>query len=273
MRNPVERHETGESRSSHVATAIVSGLIGGLVGGALATWLFRRSDAEARSSGAVLEGALLIKDARSNPQQGRVRRDQANSLAVFRAAQVASRRDPWVLEEAFSRVADAPSMRAFGWLIEAGDAWITARQTSAALRTFTRAREVALRQVAANSSSREWERALSLSHERIGDTLVAQGRLDAALESYHAGLAIVRKLAAAAPSNSEWLSGLVVLHVKLGMLDAPGSSKAARREQLASAERLVEEMQESRRLREPHQQSWPAVIRKAIEELDRSPDA
>lgn len=272
MSKHLERNETGKPGSSPVATAIVSGLIGGLVGGVLATWLLRKSGwAEPAATGSVLEGALVRKNSHASPEV-RLRREQTTFLTALRSDEALGGRDPRMLEDAFARVADAPSMRAFGWLIEAGDAWITARQSTAALRTFTRAREVAERRAAADSSSGEWEHALSVSHQRIGDTLTAQGRLNEALESYQAGLQIARKLALAVPSNTEWQIGLAILYVKLGMLEAPASSKALRREHLLCAEQLVEQLQGAHRLREAHQQSWPAVIRQALEELDRSPD-
>ena len=46
-----------------------------------------------------------------------------------------------------------------------------------------------------------WQRDLSVSYERIGDALVAQGRLPEALQSYRDGLAISERLAKSNPSK------------------------------------------------------------------------
>ena len=49
----------------------------------------------------------------------------------------------------------------------------------------------------ADPSNAGWQRDLSVSHEKVGDVLTAQGRLDHALEAYRASLAIAERLAAA----------------------------------------------------------------------------
>ena len=63
-----------------------------------------------------------------------------------------------------------------------------------------------------------WQRDLSVSQEKIGDVLVAQGNLPAALESYRAAHAIFDRLAKADPGNAGWQSDLAANCAKLGGL-------------------------------------------------------
>ena len=56
----------------------------------------------------------------------------------------------------------------------------------------------------ADPSNAGWQRDLSVSHEKIGDVLVAQGDLSGALESYRASMAIRERLAEADPNNAGW---------------------------------------------------------------------
>ncbi len=71
------------------------------------------------------------------------------------------------------------------------------------------------RLAAADPGNSEWQRDLSVSHNRIGDVCRAQGNLAGALESYEAGLAIAERLAAADPGNAQWQMDLATSHVKL----------------------------------------------------------
>lgn len=48
----------------------------------------------------------------------------------------------------------------------------------------------------------EWQRDLSVSHDKLGDAGRAQGGLSRALEHYEAALATARRLAAADPGNA-----------------------------------------------------------------------
>jgi hypothetical protein len=66
-----------------------------------------------------------------------------------------------------------------------------------ALESFRASLSIAERLAKADPGNAEWQRDLSVSHERIGDGLRAQGDLSAALESYKADLAIAERLAMA----------------------------------------------------------------------------
>jgi hypothetical protein len=57
---------------------------------------------------------------------------------------------------------------------------------------------------AADRSNMQWQSDLSLSYNRIGDVLVAQGNLTGALQAYRDSLAIRERLAKIEPSNSGW---------------------------------------------------------------------
>ena len=66
----------------------------------------------------------------------------------------------------------------------------------------------------------QWQRDLSVSHDRIGDVLVAQGDGPEALAAYRKGLDIREALAARDPANTEWQTDVAVSCAKLGALEA-----------------------------------------------------
>jgi hypothetical protein len=55
-----------------------------------------------------------------------------------------------------------------------------------------------------------------VSHDRIGDVLVAQGDGPGALAAYQAGLAIAAGLAKRDPANTEWQGDLSMSHMNIG---------------------------------------------------------
>ncbi len=82
---------------------------------------------------------------------------------------------------------------------------------------------------AADPTNSEWQRDLSVSHERLGDLARAAGDSTAARTAYQASLDIAARLAAADPTNSEWQRDLSISHERLGDLArAAGDSTAAR---------------------------------------------
>ena len=96
-----------------------------------------------------------------------------------------------------------------------------------ARRAIVRARDAALAQVNRDLGHIEWQRDLSVSHNKIGDIEQAQGDLAAALTSFQAGMAIRRKLTAADPDNSEWRRDLSVSHDKIGDIEQAQGNLAA----------------------------------------------
>ena len=57
---------------------------------------------------------------------------------------------------------------------------------------------------------------MSVSHEKIGDVLLAQGESEQALGNYRASLAIRQKLSSQDPGNAGWQRDLLVSNYKLG---------------------------------------------------------
>src|SRR5262249_35187611 len=72
-----------------------------------------------------------------------------------------------------------------------------------------------------------WQRDLSVSYERVGDVLVAQGNLPEALKSFRDGLAIRDRLAQADPGNAGWQRDLVVSNWKLAAQGADAARRFA----------------------------------------------
>ena len=104
---------------------------------------------------------------------------------------------------------------------ELGDLWRTTGSLDDAMRAY-RGAEAAARRTGD-------ERDLSVSHDRIGDVLVAQGDRAGALTAYRAGLAIAEALARRDPANTEWRHDLFsVSHDRIGdVLVAQGDRAGA----------------------------------------------
>jgi hypothetical protein len=102
---------------------------------------------------------------------------------------------------------------------------------------------ISARLAAADSGNAEWQRDLSVSHNKIGDVLVAQGNLPDALAAYRAGMAIAERLAATDPGNAEWQRDLIVSCVKLAEA-SPSDARAA----LSRALEIARHLQDSGRL-------------------------
>ena len=92
-------------------------------------------------------------------------------------------------------------------------------------------------------SNTQWQRDLSVSYDKVGDVLVAQGKLEEALKAYRDSLAIAERLAAADRSNTQWQRDLSVSYDKIGdVLVAQGKLEEALkayRDSLAIRERLA----------------------------------
>jgi hypothetical protein len=74
------------------------------------------------------------------------------------------------------------------------------------------------RLAAADPGNMEWQRDLSVSQNKVGAVLRAQGNLPGALEAFRRSLAMAERLAAADPGNMEWQRDLAVSHYKLAGL-------------------------------------------------------
>ena len=81
----------------------------------------------------------------------------------------------------------------------------------------------------ADPANTEWQRDLSVSHEKLGDVAVAAGDLAAARAAYQAALGIAARLTAADPANTQWQRDLSVSHNKLGDVAVAAGDLAAAR--------------------------------------------
>jgi tetratricopeptide (TPR) repeat protein len=79
-----------------------------------------------------------------------------------------------------------------------------------ALAAYRESLAVSQRLASADPSNAGWQRDLSVSHDRLGDVLSAQGDLAGALAAYRESLAVSQRLASADPSNAGWQRDLMV---------------------------------------------------------------
>ena len=147
-----------------------------------------------------------------------------------------------------------------------GDVSLRLGNLAEANGAYTRALELAERRLVADVSNSEWQRDLSVSHNKIGETQSAQGDLAGALKSYQAGMAIRQKLAASDPSNSEWQTDVAVSAWKIGTLKGSPQSAAERRVVLVQGLNVLDSLAQ-RHLLAPARASWPEMFRKVIAEL------
>ena len=80
-------------------------------------------------------------------------------------------------------------------------------------------RPIAEALAARDTANTQWQRDLSVSHNKIGNVLVAQGDGPGALAAYRKSLAIAEALAARDTANTEWQTDVVVSCFKLGTLE------------------------------------------------------
>jgi hypothetical protein len=67
-----------------------------------------------------------------------------------------------------------------------------------------------------------WQREPSVSHDKVGDVLVAQGRLDAALEAYCTARVILQNLLLEIPGHPVWRADLERLESSIAGCEAAG---------------------------------------------------
>jgi tetratricopeptide (TPR) repeat protein len=68
----------------------------------------------------------------------------------------------------------------------------------------------------ADPNNAGWQRDLSVSYNKVGDVLAAQGNLTEALQSFRDGLDIAERLAKADPNNADWQRDLAISNERLG---------------------------------------------------------
>ncbi len=117
-----------------------------------------------------------------------------------------------------------------------GDAQAVLGQSAPAMASYKAAHVIAEALAARDPANSQWQRYLSVSHQRIGDVLQAQCDGPGALAAYRLSLGIHEALAAHDPANAEWQRDLIVSHVKLS--EASGDSA-----HLLAALQIAERMQ------------------------------
>ncbi len=99
---------------------------------------------------------------------------------------------------------DLPDLWASTGLLEHSEKAANLLQDSARIRSFLEPQEP------------NWQRDLSISHNKLGDIALSQGKLDEAARRFAAGLAVAESLAAADPGNTQWQRYLSISHNRLG---------------------------------------------------------
>jgi len=104
----------------------------------------------------------------------------------------------------------------FGSKVGMGDIQQQRGDLSAALVSYQAAELIAGGLVKSNPGDAGWQRALSVSYNKVGDVQVAQGDLAGALKSYRDSLAIRDRLAKSDPGNAGWQRNLSVSDERVG---------------------------------------------------------
>ena len=84
-----------------------------------------------------------------------------------------------------------------------------------------------------------WQRDLSVSDNKVGDVLAAQGNLPEALKSFRDGHAIAERLAQADPGNAGWQRDLSVSYAKLAVVYRTSQQAAEAREALVAGRSVI----------------------------------
>ena len=125
----------------------------------------------------------------------------------------------------------------------AARAYISLGDLSKALELMREAVAAGEGLVARDPTNTEWQRDLSVSHNRIGDVLLGRGDLEGALQEYRELLAIGERLAAKDPENSSWQRDMAAGHQKIGDVLALqsdlGGTRKEYRETLTICQRLA----------------------------------
>jgi tetratricopeptide (TPR) repeat protein len=117
---------------------------------------------------------------------------------------------------------------------------------------FQRALEICQPFAAADPSNAQWQRDLSISHEKVGDILQAQGDLGGALAAFNESLRLIKPLTEADPANTLWQRHISISHLKVGdILEAQGDLDGAQAAFQRSLE-IIEELTDA----DPSNTKW-----------------
>ena len=140
----------------------------------------------------------------------------------------------------------------FWFLADQGDLARIRTTLTDAKREYEDAQQVAQHLTRIDPGNTEWQRDLSVSHNKIGDVLRAQGDLPAALTAYRASLGIRETLAGRDRGNVQWQIDVAVSCAKLGM--HAGLAASERRTYLQRGLKIQQDLKAGGRL--PPNQNW-----------------
>jgi tetratricopeptide (TPR) repeat protein len=97
-----------------------------------------------------------------------------------------------------------------------GDVLLKRGQREEALREFKAFRQLTQKLTAEDPENENWQREVSVSHNRVGGVLEAEGRREEALREYEAAKQIMLQLTRQDPENADWQRELSASHIKVG---------------------------------------------------------
>lgn len=124
-----------------------------------------------------------------------------------------------------------------------------------------------------DTTNTQWQRDLSVSHNKIGDIFLAQGNLDDALSAYRDSLAIAEPLAQQDTTNTQWQTDLVVSYWKIAQLNVDFAEMPFDRESLLqNGLAILYRLQNESRLTH-QQQEWVPALEQALEQAKQPPSS
>ena len=221
-----------------------------------------------RARAALLKGDSALAEQLLRLQEDRAaaaseaKHQEAADLAR-EIAGLAIGRDSQAALEAFERAAKYQP-EDFWTQVQLGDAQAVLGQSKAAMASYKTAQSIVEALAARDPANTEWQRDLSVSHNKIGNVLVAQGDGPGALAAYRKSQDICEALAARDWANAQWQVDLAVSCSRLGDLDA--SDKAEQREWLQRGLGILRALKDAGRLLPS--QDWTAWFEEKLKTLD-----
>ena len=133
-----------------------------------------------------------------------------------------------------------------------GDAHIKMGNTAQGMSDYQASLSIAQKLAEQDPNNAEWQRDLSVSHDRVGDVRVARGDRAGGLESYQASLSIREKLAEQDPNNAEWQRDLSVSHERVGDVRVARGDRAGGLESYQASLSIREKLAEQ----DPNNAEW-----------------
>jgi tetratricopeptide (TPR) repeat protein len=224
------------------AAAIVTLALLAVVAGFAGLWLSQRGVARERQAEAEHNYGLALEGATKNIALVEREHDLGDVSTAVTQSLLNSSRETF---SGLSGTSDSPAaalaqLRLFDAL---ATSYLAIGNLDSALESARAESSLAAQLAEKQSGDNDWQHALAVGHERIGDVLREQRNLAGALTEYRAELAIATRLVSNDPANADWQRNLSDAHAKVGaVLDEQGDSEGAVKEfqaQLAIATALA----------------------------------